>query len=285
LKAHLLNPSPGHSGDPLPEGEETRTGFDALAAKYDDVFSNSAIGRAQRDSVWAVMDGAFRPGQRILEINCGTGIDALHLAERGITVVACDSSAGMISEARRRLAGSERRVTVELRCLPTQQVAELEAEGTFDGALSNFAGLNCVSDLSQVARNLARLINPGGKVVLCLFGRTCLWEILWYSAHGNLRKAFRRWDRTGTTANLSPGSTITVHYPSVRQLRRIFSPAFRLESRIGVGVTTPPSYALPLAVRFRRLFSLAVRIDPWLGGCPGARGLADHVVLTFTRSD
>ncbi|HVQ63229.1 MAG TPA: hypothetical protein VMT78_01770, partial [Terriglobia bacterium] len=54
--------------------------FEAIAGVYDDVFSDSPIGRAQRRAVWNEMDREFREGQSILEINCGTGIDALHLA-------------------------------------------------------------------------------------------------------------------------------------------------------------------------------------------------------------
>ena len=80
--------------------------FDAVADEYDARFTNSLIGRAQRESVWREMDRLFRPGQRVLEINCGTGVDALHLAARGIQVVACDASPEMIAVARRRLDAS-----------------------------------------------------------------------------------------------------------------------------------------------------------------------------------
>jgi hypothetical protein len=117
-----------------------------------------------------------------------------------------------------------------------------------------------------------------------LFGRVCLWEIFWYVAHGKVRKAFRRFRQHCVTATLAPGSTVTVGYPSVRLLRHVFSPYFQLEYWTGVGVTTPPSYAAPLAARFPRLFELATEIDSHLGACPGFRAMADHVVLTFTRS-
>ena len=80
--------------------------FDAIADEYDAVFTHSLIGRAQRESVWREIDRLFRPGQRVLEINCGTGVDALHLAARGVQVVACDASAGMVAVARRRLEAS-----------------------------------------------------------------------------------------------------------------------------------------------------------------------------------
>jgi ubiquinone/menaquinone biosynthesis C-methylase UbiE len=50
--------------------------FDRIANVYDDIFSNSRIGLVQRKAVWAELDRNFRPGESILEINCGTGVDA-----------------------------------------------------------------------------------------------------------------------------------------------------------------------------------------------------------------
>ena len=102
--------------------------FDAIASTYDDTFTNSSIGRAQRHLVWLEADRAFGIGHQILEINCGTGIDALHLASRGIEVTACDSAPAMIEVARHRLNASAFHGVVDLRCLAIEQLAMLEAE-------------------------------------------------------------------------------------------------------------------------------------------------------------
>jgi ubiquinone/menaquinone biosynthesis C-methylase UbiE len=114
--------------------------FDVVAKEYDARFTNSAIGRAQRDSVWLEMDRVFRPGQRILEINCGTGVDALHLAAAGIQVLACDASGEMIRVARRRLGASTVADQVEFRILATELICHLDDGERYDGVLSNFAG-------------------------------------------------------------------------------------------------------------------------------------------------
>ncbi|MGO8789416.1 MAG: class I SAM-dependent methyltransferase [Terriglobia bacterium] len=259
--------------------------FDAVADKYDSSFTNSLIGRAQRESVWREMDRWFRPGQRVLEINCGTGVDAVHISDRGIHVVACDASRDMIAVARRRLEASTNRDCVDLRVLTIEEIGQLEKGGLYDGVLSNFAGLNCVEDLRRVARDLARLVSPGGTAILCLFGRFCLWEMLWYTFHGNLKKASRRFLGKGSVASFAPRHRVFVRYPSVGALSRYFSPHFRLVSWKGVGIAVPPSYLEPLAVRFPRLFKFAASTDPLLGGCPGVRALADHVVLVLERVD
>jgi len=76
--------------------------FDSIAETYDQLFTNSKVGRAQRDVVWQRAAHLFPCGGRILELNCGTGEDAVFLAERGIEVTACDASVLMIHQARAR---------------------------------------------------------------------------------------------------------------------------------------------------------------------------------------
>jgi len=261
----------------------TAAPFDAIADTYDEIFSDSSIGRAQRRLVWMETDRTFCAGQRILEINCGTGIDALHLAQRGVAVVACDASPRMIAVARGRLARSSASAPVDFRCVPTERIASVENGLRYDGVFSNFAGLNCVSDLRRTACDLARFVKPGGKAIFCVFSPLCLWETVFYLAGGNFKKAFRRFTGSGVVATLSNDSSVLVHYPTIRQLQDMFSVYFHLESWKGIGVAIPPSYLEHLAVRFPRSFELAVRIDPRLGGCRGFRALADHVLLIFER--
>jgi len=264
--------------------------FDGLAETYNETFTRTLIGRAQRDAVWRELDRVFRPGQRICEINCGTGVDAVYLAARGVQVLACDSSPRMIEVARKRLAdtGSALRAPVHFEVLATEEIGTLHAPGSpspFDGALSNFAGLNCVEDLSQVAHDLARLLRSGAPAVLCFFGPLCAWEILWHLAHGNPRKAFRRLRSGGDLAELAEGATVRVRYPSVRALARIFAPYFVLKRWKGVGVAVPPTYLEPLAQRLPKVLRALAGVDRWLEDRPVARGMADHVLLEFERRD
>jgi ubiquinone/menaquinone biosynthesis C-methylase UbiE len=255
--------------------------FDTIAATYDDAFSESAIGLAQRNVVWSEMDRVFHRGQRILEINCGTGIDAIHLARRGVHVEACDAASQMIALAQKRARATD--LPVRFRCLPIESIGELAPATLYDGVLSNFSGLNCVEDLNAVARSLSRLVRPGGRIVLCVFGTFCLWEVLWYLSGRDLRRAFRRLRRRGIEAVLGPSATVTVHYRTVNALRKLFEPHFRLERRRGAGILVPPTYASAVVSRFPRLFRFAVQADRYIGRCPFIRSAADHAILTFER--
>lgn len=255
--------------------------FDALAESYDRIFSDSLIGRAQRSATWRHLDSTFLPGQRLLELNCGTGVDALHLAEREVRVDAFDVSAAMIGVANRRLAAG-RRLPVRFDVLATEELGTIDS--VYDGAFSNFGGLNCVQDLRQVAANLARVVRPLGNVLLCLASRFCVWETAWWLAHGKPAKAFRRLRRGGTTAELSPGSVVQVQYPPVRGVRRLFAPEFSLLAVHGIGLFVPPSYLEPYARSHPKLLGAAVSLDARVSSLPGLRCVADHVLLTFRRT-
>ena len=158
--------------------------FDSLAARYDALWTTTAIGRAQRDLAWRHMDPLFQPGDRILDIGCGTGEDAAHFAARGVSVYATDASPAMI-----QVAAARGGFTAEVRS--AEELAQIG--GPFDGAISNFGALNCVKDLPGVAGSLAALVRPGGSVAICILGRFCAWETLHYAVRFQFAKAFRRW--------------------------------------------------------------------------------------------
>jgi ubiquinone/menaquinone biosynthesis C-methylase UbiE len=258
--------------------------FDAIAELYDETFTASKIGRAQRASVWNKLGQVFRSGDRVVEIGCGTGVDACFLAQRGVNVIACDSSPQMIAVATRRIAEKERLGSVSPRLLAAEDIHTLRNDGSFDGAFSNFGALNCVQDLRSLARDLAALLNPGATALLCWMGPCCLWELAWYLAKGKPRKAFRRFHREGVTTRVGEAN-IRVRYPSVRELARTFAPEFQLKSIKGIGVAVPPSYLESWVKRLPGLFDLTVRADSLLSYCPGIRVLADHVLLEFQRED
>lgn len=256
--------------------------FDRLAATYDRDFTESLLGRAQRDAVWRIALKTFRAGDNLLELNCGTGEDAFFLADRGISLFACDASPAMIARAEQRLAHRAAPPQVAFCHLPTERIAELHPDAPFDGVFSNFSGLNCVADLAPVAESLSRLVNAGDRLLLCFSTRFCLWEMLHYSLRGNFGKAFRRCG--GASTAVLDGAPLTVHYPTVREIRRSFAPHFRLRGLTGIGVAIPPSYLEPLARRHPVLLAACKWLEPWLAGVPGLRATGDHVLLCFERA-
>jgi ubiquinone/menaquinone biosynthesis C-methylase UbiE len=256
--------------------------FDSIAEQYDEIFTRSLIGRAQRDAVWDVLRKMFLPGDRLLELNCGTGEDALFLSTLGLSVVACDASERMINVATRRRQSVQQGAQIQFKACPTEHIADLRDRGPFDGAFSNFSGLNCVRDLSETAQRLATLIRPGGGLVLVLSSRFCLWESAWYLAQGKPIRAGRRW-KGRATASLG-NIDLEVRYPTVWDIRRMFRPFFELRFRKGIGVAVPPSYVEALARKYPRTLRKLQACDRKIASWPVCRSIGDHTLLVLERT-
>jgi ubiquinone/menaquinone biosynthesis C-methylase UbiE len=265
----LSRPQTGSSVEP----------FDSIAPIYDRIFTDSAIGRVQRTQVTTEINRRFEPGSRVLELNCGTGEDAIQMGRRGVEVDAYDASPAMIEVANRKLLSDSSAANVSFGILRNEDLGMLE--GSFDGALSNFAGMNCSNDWPQIAGELARLVKPGGHVLLCIMGRACLWEMLYFFLRGEPRKAFRRASRNHV-ARIGSNS-VDVRYLPVSHAKRAFFPGFTLRGWRGVGVLVPPSYCEPLFKTHNQLLNLLAVFDSWLGHVPGVRCWGDHVLLDFVR--
>jgi len=255
--------------------------FDDCAKAYDERFTFTAIGRAQRAQVWSRLLTAFSPGSRILELNCGTGEDARFLAQKGRSVVACDASAAMINVARSRTADADMHGGVEYLQIANEKLDQLTMQRPFDGAFSNFSGLNCVADLHPVARRLSELIKPRGRLLLCLWSRLCAAEVFWYTFHGQPAKAIRRFSHE-SCARLGQ-KTIPVFYPSVREVCCCFAPWFRATSRRAIGLFVPPSYVAPVIDKRRKMLARLEWLDRQCAHWPFLRDAGDHVLLEFVR--
>jgi SAM-dependent methyltransferase len=255
--------------------------FDTIAESYDSLFTASMIGRAQRAVVWRKARSVFRAGDRVLELNCGTGTDALFLASLGLAVTACDASPRMIEQAQRQKSAEAPRAAVDFRVLSTERLDELPSDLPFDGAFSNFSGLNCIADLSQTWRLLADRLRPGAQILICVSTRFCVWEILHYLSKRQFHKAFRRC--RGTAEAAMGGNSFPVYYPTLRSLRRSLGPMFRLRSVTGIGVTVPPSYLESWAQRNPAVLRLCGAIDQLLCEWHGIRVLGDHMLLGLER--
>jgi len=254
--------------------------FDALARDYDAAFTDTLLGRTLRRALWRWLDRAFPAGAHVLELNCGTGEDALHLAGRGVRVLATDASPAMLDVARAKLGNGPLASSVELRAVGIEQLDTLAARygGALDGAFSSFGGLNCVADLAGAARALAALLKPGARVVLCVMGLLVPWEWAWFLARGQPGNALRRFTPGGTRWRGT-----TVRYPSIASTRRAFHPQFVARGVGGLGVLLPPTYVNAWAVRHPRLVDGLDRWERRIEEWPVVPWFADHYLLELER--
>jgi len=252
--------------------------FDNLAESYDETFSESPLGMTLRAAVWRRIQPLLRPGESVLELGCGTGVDALRLAEAGMIVVAVDSSEKMVKIARRRCGPFERTVRVELGDLARLDSVAGTA-GPFDLILSDFGALNCVDDLAMVMGSIKDRLTSGGKVVAVIMGRVVPWEWMWMIATGRPAAAFRR---------LHPGGVEwrghRIHYHTSCTVRRAATTAGLLVRRVaGLGALLPITEAGPWISRHRRLLSTLDRLERRVESFPPLTWLADHLLVELER--
>lgn len=267
--------------------ENNGPAFDAVAAGYDDSFTDSAVGRAQREQVWHFLTEIRSRHQirNVLECNCGTGVDAQWLAGQGLAVVATDASPQMIAVTRTKvLEAGLQPVKTAVCTLQELHWNETVVQGApYDLLFSNFGGLNCLSpeEIRQWNDQLRTLITDKGLLILVVMSRFSWWETLYFLLKGKPRAAFRRLSRKPVEARLDANTTIPTWYYGPTELSGLL-PDYRVKKCAPVGFWLTPSYLDPFFRRRPGWLRLLNRLEKksaaaWLAPA------ADHFFLLLER--
>ena len=151
--------SAGARSGTLEEGQ-VRAMFDRIAGPYDLMNSVMTAGLHHRWRERAADLARVGPGSRALDVATGTGDLAIELASRGASVVGSDFSEGMLDVARRKSPP-----TPGLTWEQGNALALPYEDGAFDAATVGFGARN-FSDLPQGLSEMARVVKPGGRVVV-----------------------------------------------------------------------------------------------------------------------
>ena len=253
-----------------------------MAADYDGPRGNNELIQQMRAEMWRWLAASFPAPGRVIDIGCGTGLDAVHMAGQGHQVVATDWSGGMVERTRERAldAGLDKRI--EALQLGAQELDRLGGDGQYAGAYSNLGPLNCVPDLTGVARECARLLCPGGTLVFTVIGRYCPWEFAYYTAIGRWRRAAIRFARGAVAVGMNQ-QTIWTRYYSPREFYRCFREHFSLVHHRGLCLFAPPPYMTRLHERLPRLHAGLWWLDRRLAGWPLLRTAGDHFLIVMRK--
>ncbi|MDR3696840.1 class I SAM-dependent methyltransferase [Mucilaginibacter sp.] len=222
--------------------------FTGQSVVFDQIYSGNTIISYKRERVRAHVLQYLSPGSSILELNSGTGEDALFFAQNGYKVHATDISKGMQQQLAQKVkqAGMENQVSNEL-CSFTHLV-QLKNKGPFDLIFSNFAGLNCTGELDIVLASFSELLKAGGMITLVILPKFCLWETLLISK-GKFRTAFRRFfSGNGRSAHVE-GVLFKCWYYNPSYIIKRLKGEFDLISIEGLCTIVPPSYIEGFAER------------------------------------
>lgn len=255
--------------------------FDAYAADYDNHFTQTRIGIAQRNRVHQLLIPLLKNCSTITELNCGTGEDALRFAKRGLTVYATDGSSAMANTAKQKNAAYNNVVvsTADLR-FPEQLPLQ-----TVDLIFSNFGGLNCLSpdELKQLAPEFKKRLHASGIAVFVIMGRNCWWERLYFSLKRDKRR-YRRKSKTPAAADIG-GHIVNTWYYSPNEFAAFFAPHFEIKYAEPVGLFVPPSYLEPFFARKSFLFSMLIGLDRLLAHGKWCADAADHYLIVLKNRE
>lgn len=254
--------------------------FDPLAASYDQEFTHTIIGRYLRQQVQQCLLTRLPPGGHVLELGCGTGEDALFLAEHGLQITATDASGRMLSITHEKVQHNPR-VTVarlDLAHLPADDFLQ-----EYDGVFASFGPLNCLEEWKTLSRWLAARIRPGGLAAFGMMAPYCLWEMVWHGLHLRPKRALRR--LRGSSSFLPEGgeTAITIHYPSVAHLTKSFASHFVRRAVRPLGLFLPPTDVYPVVEKRPRLLRALLALEKRVGHVPQFALLADHYWIEFVR--
>lgn len=261
-----------------------RPAFDAYAADYDSAFTHSQIGRLQRAQVWKALLPYLNRPLKILEVNCGTGVDALWLAEQGHDVLATDISPAMIEICRKKLQQHTPAGKIEFQVADFAQLDKLSSSAPFDLIFSNFGGLNCIDANATRAfsQQCSRLLGPEGLLFLVYISKACRWEEYYFRYQGDKEKAGRR-QTSGPVISDVEGKEVEIWYYLLEELKILYSESFQCIDQFPIGLFVPPSYLEEWFVNRSKLLHGLAWMDKWCRR-KGWADYGDHIGLVLKKN-
>jgi 2-polyprenyl-3-methyl-5-hydroxy-6-metoxy-1,4-benzoquinol methylase len=266
----------------LPRLQDTQIAFDSVAADYDGPRGNNTLIQDMRGEMWRWLDATFALPSRLIDIGCGTGLDAIRMARLGHHVMATDWSAQMIRRTAERAVRENLTGSVQSFAVGAHELQRLRSAVAYDGAYSNLGPLNCVPDLAVVADECARLIKPAGALVFTVIGRLCPWEIAHYARRRQWARVKIRFARGVVPVGMNK-HTIWTRYYGPREFYRPFRSQFTLQHYRGLCVFAPPPYLTWVRERHPRWHEGLWQLDRRMAGWPLLRALGDHFLIVMRR--
>ena len=209
--------------------------YDSLAAQYDNLVAEDFW---MRRVLWAHYLHVFRPGAQLLDVACGTGLDAIFLAACGMRMTGIDISPQMIAQltTKAHSRGLAERID--------SHVGDIEAlhswpAACFDGIISAFAGLNTVHDLRAFAADAHRLLRPQGRLIAHVLSPTNVWKQLGLYARLQWHAAWERRQRRQRTVVIAGHDIPHALLQPLDAHAHFFAPYFQLCRTYALGFLWP----------------------------------------------
>jgi ubiquinone/menaquinone biosynthesis C-methylase UbiE len=258
------------------------TAFTKQSKTFDQWYSGNLIIQYKRKRVREHLAKYLSAGQFILELNSGTGEDALWIAQQNCKVHATDISVGMQRVLTQKIKAYQFEKSISNELCSFTELEKLQQKGPFDMIFSNFAGLNCTGNLKKVLASFSELLKSKGIVTLVILPKFCLWEFL-LIFKGKLKTATRRlFIKNGRKANVE-GINFKCWYYNPSYVIKNLKNDFDVLSIEGLCTLVPPSYIEYFAERHPKLFSmLRKKEDAWKNYWPW-KYIGDYYIISLQK--
>jgi demethylmenaquinone methyltransferase/2-methoxy-6-polyprenyl-1,4-benzoquinol methylase len=204
-------------------GRARRVGdlFNGIARRYDRLNAFQSLGLHGRWQERLVACTRIGPGQRALDVCCGTGDVALRLTRTGADVVGLDFSSAMLEVARARLSRFAGPRPAAVRFVEGDALNLPFPADTFD-AVTVAYGLRNLADLRRGLGEMVRVAKPGGRVVALDFGKPSnrLWRRFFFAYLRHVVPRLGRWVAGNAEAYAYIIESLA-HYPAQAELSQI----------------------------------------------------------------
>ena len=255
--------------------------FDKAAHNYDTKFTNTVIGKLQRNLVYQQLNSFLKSEspKSILEINCGTGEDAIWLAKQNFEVTATDISSTMIAIAKRK-SNLENLNFKQANCAT---IAAVFQNQKFDFLFSNFGGLNCLSDVELVSffKNASEILRENKQMILVIMPKNTLWEQLYFILKFDFKNAFRR-KKEVAIANVE-GEKVATYYYNPKDIVNLADQFFEVKKHKPIGFFVPPSYLEPFIKNKPKLIAFLNALEQKIKNQSWLSKYADHYVIVLQK--
>jgi ubiquinone/menaquinone biosynthesis C-methylase UbiE len=257
--------------------------FTKQSVIFDELYSDNIIVQYKRKRVREHVSRYLPAGSSILELNSGTGEDAVWFAKQGHRVHATDISAGMQEQLVNKAIKENLRENISNELVSFTQLDQLKNTGPFDLIFSNFAGLNCTHELNKVLHSFLPLLKPNGVVTLVILPKFCVWEFL-QMFRGKFKLAFRRLaGNKGVRAHVE-GEYFQCSYYNPSYVIRHTKKELEFLALEGLCTIVPPSYMENFAKNYPKTSYRLMRWeDKWKGNWPW-KGIGDYYIISLKRT-
>jgi ubiquinone/menaquinone biosynthesis C-methylase UbiE len=256
--------------------EPINEAFSRQSEIFDDYEKRNEILKWMRSITHEHVLKHLRKEDKILELNSGTGIDAVFFSTKGFQVHCIDISEGMMRKLGEKVNSLNLHNFISYQVLSFIELHKLEIR-SFDYIFSNFGGLNCAPDLSLIFSQFRTILKPGGRVSLVMIPPVCPWEIA-LLFKGQFKTAFRRLNNK-VIANVE-GVNFPVYYYSVSDIVKALGPDFKILEIQGLASISPPPYMENFPKRYPRLYQKLTSLDERISHFFPFNRFADHFILT-----